>query len=96
MTNSEKFISYLVNCPDIPNLHSEDLMDWNFMKPFVKWLVKNDKIEWKTFWELETISSKYSDFELSYDTPQEDYVNLLLMELSLQENPIRFLISILS
>jgi len=62
---------------------------------FIKWLVENDKIEREKFWNSETKSSKYSDFELSYDTPREDYTNTLLMELAIQDEPIEFLISIL-
>lgn len=62
---------------------------------FIEWLVKNHKIEWKNFWEVETISSKYSDYELSYDSTDEDYINVLLMELSLHDEPIKFLETIL-
>ena len=65
------------------------------LKPFIKWLVENDKIDRKKFWNSETKSSKYSDFELSYDTPREDYTNILLMELAIQDEPIQFLIEIL-
>lgn len=62
---------------------------------FIKWLVEKDKIDREKFWNSETKSSKYSDFELSYDTPREDYTNTLLMELAIQDEPINFLISIL-
>jgi len=62
---------------------------------FIKWLVENDKIDREKFWNSETKSSKYSDFELSYDTPREDYTNTLLMELAIQDEPIQFLIRIL-
>lgn len=62
---------------------------------FIEWLVENDKIEREKFWNSETKSSKYSDFELSYDTPREDYTNILLMELAIQDEPIQFLIEIL-
>ena len=62
---------------------------------FIKWLVENDKINREKFWNSETKSSKYSDFELSYDTPREDYINTLLMELAIQDEPIQFLIKIL-
>lgn len=61
----------------------------------IKWLVENDKIDREKFWNSETVSSKYSDFELSYDTPREDYTNTLLMELAIQDEPIQFLIEIL-
>lgn len=59
---------------------------------WIKWLVENEKIEREKFWNSETKSSKYSDFELSYDTPREDYINILLMELAIQDEPIQFLI----
>ena len=62
---------------------------------FIKWLVEKDKIDRERFWNSETKLSKYSDFELSYDTPREDYTNILLMELAIQDEPIDFLISIL-
>ena len=62
---------------------------------FIKWLVENDKIDREKFWNSETKSSKYSDFDLSYDTPREDYTNTLLVELSIQDEPIQFLIGIL-
>ena len=59
---------------------------------FIKWLVENDKIDREKFWNSETKSSKYSDFELSYDTPREDYTNILLMELAISDTPIEDLI----
>ena len=62
---------------------------------FIQRLVENDKIDREKFWNSETKSSKYSDFELSYDTPREDYTNTLLMELVIQDEPIQFLIEIL-
>lgn len=62
---------------------------------FIKRLVENDKINREKFWNSETKSSKYSDFELSYDTPREDYTNILLMELSIQDDPIKFICEIL-
>ena len=62
---------------------------------FIKRLVEKDKIDRAKFWNSETKSSKYSDFELSYNTPREDYTNILLMELAIQDEPINFLISIL-
>lgn len=62
---------------------------------FIKRLVENDKINREKFWNSETKTSKYSDFELSYDTPREDYTNILLMELSIQDDPIKFICEIL-
>ena len=62
---------------------------------FIKWLVDNDKIDRLTFCTIETPSSKYEDFDLWPETPREDYTNILLMDLAIQEKPIEFLISIL-
>lgn len=61
---------------------------------FIKRLVENDKIERLAFAES-WLLGKYTDFELSYDTPREDYTNMLLMELSIQDNSIEYLISVL-
>jgi len=61
----------------------------------VQWLVEKDHIERKKFWEMDTDISKYSDFELSYDTPIEDYTNILLMELSIHDSPVSFLLDII-
>ena len=62
---------------------------------FIKRLVDNDKIDRLTFCTVETPSSKYEDFDLWPETPREDYTNILLMDLAIQEKPIEFLISIL-
>lgn len=62
---------------------------------FIKRLVENDKIDREKLWNSETKSSKYSDFELSYDTPREDYTNILLMELAIRDNPLTFILDIL-
>lgn len=61
----------------------------------VAWLVEKNHIEWEKFGEAETVSSKYSDFELSYDTPREDYTNVLLMELAINDNPLSFILDII-
>ena len=61
---------------------------------FIEWLVENNKIERLTFCES-WLGWKYTDFELSYDTPREDYTNMLLMELAIQDEPVEYLISIL-
>ena len=62
---------------------------------FIRWLVRNNKIERKTFGELDTITSWYSDFELNERTKEIDYENILLMELSVRGEPILFLSNIL-
>ena len=80
------------------NVHIIVLPDYKLISKqfwFIKWLVENDKIDREKFWNSETKSSKYSDFELSYDTPREDYTNTLLMELAIQDELIQFLVKIL-
>jgi len=62
---------------------------------FIKWLVENNHIKWDVFCTVATPSSKYEDFDLWPETPREDYTNILLMDLAIQNNPIEFLISIL-
>ena len=62
---------------------------------FIEWLVDNNKIDRLTFCTVETPSSKYEDFDLLPETPREDYTNILLMDLAIQDNPIKFLLSII-
>jgi len=62
---------------------------------FIEWLVENNYIEWKTFGEMDTKSSWYSDFELNENAPMFDYTNTLLMELSLHEEPLKILCKLL-
>ena len=62
---------------------------------FIEWLVKNQKIEWYKYCEIHTKTANYTDYDLSYDTPDEVYVDTLLMELSIQEEPIKFLSKII-
>jgi len=62
---------------------------------FIKWLVDNNKIDRLTFCTVETPSSKYEDFDLWPETPREDYTNILLMDLAIQEQPIEFLCEII-
>ena len=62
---------------------------------FIKWLVENNHIRWDVFCSVETPSAKYEDFDLRPETPLEDYTNILLMDLALQDQPVDFLVSIL-
>lgn len=62
---------------------------------FIEWLVKNQKIEWCKYCEMHTKTANYTDYDLSYDTPDEVYVDTLLMELSIRDEPIEFLSKIL-
>lgn len=62
---------------------------------FIKWLVDNDKIDYKKDWKNSNdtwyvyvkADTKKSDLEIKSDT--------LLMVLSIEDNPIEFLVSIL-
>ena len=55
---------------------------------FIKWLVENDKIDYE-----EVRKWKNSDSEWNFGTCQPEY--FVIMLLSVQDNPIAFLISIL-
>ena len=63
---------------------------------FIKWLVENDKID------LEIVKEKiwipcfvwYTEWEISCVNDKEDYEQLLML-LSIQDEPIEFLVSIL-
>ena len=54
------------------------------LKPFIKWLVENDKID----------KGKIPQIDGSYYSLYDDYDNLL-MSLSIQDEPIRFLCEII-
>lgn len=58
---------------------------------FIERLVNNNKIDRLTFCTVETPSSKYEDFDLWPETPREDYTNILLMDLAIQDDPLKFL-----
>lgn len=73
---------------------NSDLLVISKFNGFIEWLVENHKIDRFTFCES-WLAWKYTDFEFSYNTPREDYTNMLLMELAIQEQPIEYLISIL-
>lgn len=90
----EKLIHYLYECAQewvMPNIHSEDLMNLEFLKPFIKWLVENDKIDFvkviqkKWHWEIDNIMLSMKERE---------YLELLML-LAIQNEPLTFLISIL-
>ena len=65
-----------------------DLDSLKFLKPFIKWLVDNDKIDRHNVW-YSTMLWQLSDYHW-LDWEQE-----LLMLLSIQDNPIEFLCSVL-
>ncbi len=72
---------------------SQTLDSLNYLRLFIKWLVDNDKIDRDKIIEksdfMPIVSNKVWDF-LQTTEEQE-----LLMLLSIQDNPIEFLISIL-
>ena len=78
---------------DVPHLHYTAIISKEFW--FIKWLVDNDKIDYKKDWKNSNdtwyiyvkADSEKSDLEIKSDT--------LLMVLSIQDNPIEFLVSIL-
>lgn len=64
---------------------------------FIKWLVKNDKIDRENWGLLDNCMSEFDRYPISFDNKKLNYraVDMLLMLLSIQDNPIEFLISIL-
>ena len=68
---------------------SQTLDSLNYLRLFIKWLVDNDKID------KQKVKEK-SEFLHIYTIPNpEKYYKSLIMELSIQDNPIEFLVSIL-
>jgi len=63
---------------------------------FIKWLVDNDKINWRKcldlWYEIAVIDEEWEDVDImrTFDEYEQ-----LLMYLSIQDNPIEFLVSIL-
>ena len=76
-------------------IYAQDHMIISKRFGFIKWLVENNHIRWDVFCTVATPSSKYEDFDLLPETPREDYTNILLMDLALQDQPVDFLVSIL-
>ena len=81
-----------------------DWKDWHLEVPrliskeylFIKWLVENDKINWRKcldlWYEISVIDEEWEDVDImrTFDSYEQ-----LLMYLSIQDNPIEFLVSIL-
>ena len=61
------------------------------LKPFIKWLVENDKIDREQFYDK--ARKIITDFDLRWE--YEWACNEIIMLLSIQDTPIEFLISIL-
>jgi len=61
-----------------------DLDSLKFLRPFIQWLVDNDKIDKEKVWKNE-----------SPDIFDYSFYEVVLMLLSIQDNPIEYLISVL-
>ena len=63
---------------------------------FIKWLVDNDKVDWN-FIDYAEIHRTKRELESNYQPEdiERQYYEKLLMLLSIQDNPIEFLISVL-
>ena len=74
-----------------------DLDSLKFLKPFIKWLVENDKIDLEKLDEKAERKPQYTfiddDWRLWFK--QFEVYESLLMLLAIQENPIEFLCSVL-
>ena len=74
---------------------SQTLDSLNYLRLFIQWLVDNNKIDWD-FNELKPIMlDPGCDLEEWLYGEEVDKVDLVLMYLSIQENPLEFLIDIL-
>ena len=84
----DKIKDLLYECPDIPTIDKEMLKYWDYMKIFVKWLVDNDKID---LYKVDEIYyQEYWVWGLTYSDDE-----LVIMLLSIQDEPISFLCDIL-
>ena len=64
---------------------------------FIKWLVDNDKIDRNNRDLLDKCMEEFDRYPITFDTCKvsNDATDMLLMLLSISDNPIEFLISIL-
>lgn len=103
--NTEKLLHYLYECSEewvIPKIHSEDLMNLDFLKPFIKWLVENDKIDLENLqcvfsWNInkwKTLMEETDGYE-RYEWTEYEATESLIMLLSISSSPIEDLISYL-
>jgi len=72
---------------------SQTLDSLNYLRLFIKWLVENEKIDF----ENRDLKDKYMEYFERYPyRPYTDFsLEWLIMLLSIQDNPIEFLVSIL-
>lgn len=64
-------IQYLYECGKeniIPPIHCEDLMNLEFLRPFVKWLFDNNKLDFMVEW-----NSKYLEYPIWSNNYDEIY-----------------------
>ena len=64
---------------------------------FIKWLVENDKIDRENWGLLDNCMSEFDRYPISFDNKKlnDRAVDMLLMLLAIQDEPIRFLCEIL-
>ena len=81
-----------IEMADIEKVEEEELEEnlnkLSDLKPFIKWLVENDKIDYEEVRKWENSDSRWN-----FETCQPEY--FMIMLLSVQDEPINFLISIL-
>ena len=83
-----------------------NIFQWNFANTdlkiiskkyeFIKWLVYNDKVDWN-FIDYAEIHQTKRELESNYEPYdiEKQYYERLLMLLSIQDEPIEFLVSVL-
>ena len=89
---SEEFGVFILNTEQM--IEEEIIISKSF--GFIKWLVQNDKIDWRKFlgqwYEIAGIDWRWED---TYILETFDDYEQLLMYLAIQDNPISFLTSVL-
>ena len=92
MSKEEKLIHYLYECVQewvIPNIHSEDLMNLEFLQPFVRRLIEKDKIQYTRIPEHRYVSDHCEKCIYEWMTDN------VLMWLAISDTPVEDLISYL-
>jgi hypothetical protein len=85
----DKLKDLMFECPVIPTLDKDMLLHLDYLKPFVKRLVNNDKIDFSRGWEYCIKSIEEFDWLLRDDE------NWLIMLLAISNSPLEFLCKIL-
>ena len=74
---------------------SQTLDSLNYLRLFIQWLVENEKIDINEEWEDYRETNLFCNADFFQLQQHYSYYESLLMLLSIQNNPIEFLISIL-